>query len=149
MFFGCRTTTFSLGLREAYWREHVKDMLLGSDQITAPCLLLDLIAAHQFVTRGAFKRKADPIRWLWETAEVPAAGYRDLQLAQNYRYPRATYGEEPLATKLKAQARRADPLLPGGGGDQCRGGRRRGQRLLVDDGRAPSQERERGRMAVT
>lgn len=103
VFFGCRTTTFSLGLREARWREHVKDMLLGTDQITAPCLLLDPITAHQFVTRGGFKRKADLIRWLWETAEVPAARYWDLQLVQNYRYPRATYGEEPLATKLKAK----------------------------------------------
>ena len=27
IFFGCRSTTFCLGLREKYWREHVRDML--------------------------------------------------------------------------------------------------------------------------
>ena len=102
VFFGCRSTTFSLGLRETHWREHVRDMLLGTDQITAPCLLLDPITARQFIDRGGFDTKVKLIRWLWETAEMPAARYWDLQLVQNYRYPRATYGEEPLATKLKA-----------------------------------------------
>src|SRR6202161_175301 len=29
VFYGCRSTTFCLGLREKYWREHVKDMLAG------------------------------------------------------------------------------------------------------------------------
>ena len=27
IFYGCRSTTFCLGLREKYWREHVRDML--------------------------------------------------------------------------------------------------------------------------
>ncbi len=27
IFYGCRSTTFYLGLREKYWREHVRDML--------------------------------------------------------------------------------------------------------------------------
>ena len=31
VFWGCRSTTFTLGLREKYWREHVRDMLLGID----------------------------------------------------------------------------------------------------------------------
>ncbi len=31
IFYGCRSTTFCLGLREKYWREHVRDMLLGID----------------------------------------------------------------------------------------------------------------------
>ena len=34
IFYGCRSTTFCLGLREKYWREHVRDMLLGIDAIT-------------------------------------------------------------------------------------------------------------------
>ncbi len=102
VFFGCRSSTFSLGLRETYWRDHVRDMLLGTDLITPPCLLLDPIAARQFVGRGGFDDKAKLIHWLWETAEMPAGRYWDLQLVQNYVYPRATYGEEPLATKLKA-----------------------------------------------
>ena len=31
VFYGCRSTTFCLGLREKYWREHVRDMLAGID----------------------------------------------------------------------------------------------------------------------
>lgn len=102
IFSGCRSTTFSLGLRAAYWREHVRDMLLGTDAITAPILVLDPIAARQFVERGGFARKADLIDWIHDTARMPAARFWDLQLVQNYVYPRATFGEEPLATRLKA-----------------------------------------------
>ena len=29
---------------------------------------------------------------------MPAGRYWDLQLVQNYVYPRATFGEEPMAT---------------------------------------------------
>lgn len=104
IFYGCRSTTFSLGLREKYWQEHVRDMLRGTDAITGPVLLLDPITANQFIDRGGFDTKKKLIRWIWENATMPAARYWDLQLVQNYRYPRATYGEEPLATKLKAAA---------------------------------------------
>src|SRR6476659_8970391 len=31
VFYGCRSTTFCLGLREKHWREHVRDMLTGID----------------------------------------------------------------------------------------------------------------------
>ena len=109
IFFGCRATTFNLGLREAYWREHVKDMLLGIDALTAPCLLLDPITARQFIDRGGFDTKEKLIRFLHDTAQMPAGRYWDLQLVQNYLYPRATFGEEPLATKLKAAP---DELIP-------------------------------------
>jgi hypothetical protein len=102
VFYGCRSTTFSLGLREKFWREHVKDMLAGIDSNTPPCLLLDPIAARQFIERGGFEKKADLIRWIHETATVPAAQYWDLQLVQNYIYPWATFGREPEATMLKA-----------------------------------------------
>src|SRR5471030_1000760 len=40
IFYGGRCTTFCLGMREKYWREHVKDMLGGIDTNTPPCLLL-------------------------------------------------------------------------------------------------------------
>ncbi len=102
VFFGCRSTTFSLGLRERYWREHVRDMLLGTDAITGPVLLLDPITARQFVERGGFDTKAKLIDWLHDTARMPAGRFWDLQLVQNYVYPHATFGTEPLATKLKA-----------------------------------------------
>jgi len=93
VFHGCRSTTFNLGLRKDYWREHVKDMLLGTDAITAPVLVLDPITARQFVERGGFDTRQKLIRWLHETAEMPAGRYWDLQLVQNYVYSRATLGE--------------------------------------------------------
>ena len=99
IFYGCRSQTFGLGLREKFWREHVRDMLTGIDMTTAPCLLLDPITARQFIDRGAFDTKEKLIRWLWETGRMPAARYWDMQLVQNYIYPRATCGEEPRATK--------------------------------------------------
>lgn len=102
VFHGCRSTTFGLGLREKYWREHVKDMLLGTDAITAPVLLLDPIAARQFIDRGGFDTKVKLIRWLHETAEMPAGRYWDLQLVQNYVYTRATFGESPKARYLES-----------------------------------------------
>jgi hypothetical protein len=101
IFHGCRSTTFCLGLREKYWREHVRDMLLGTDAITAPTLLLDPITARQFVERGGFDTKAKLIRWLHETAEMPAGRYWDLQLVQNYIYPWATFGTQPMAGNLR------------------------------------------------
>jgi hypothetical protein len=93
VFHGCRSTTFGLGLRKNHWREHVKDMLLGTDAITAPVLLLDPITARQFIDRGGFDTKAKLIRWLHETAEMPAGRYWDLQLVQNYIYTRAAFGD--------------------------------------------------------
>jgi len=103
IFFGCRSTTFCLGLREKHWREHVRDMLAGIDGQSAPCLLLDPITARQFVDRGDFDTKAKLIRFIHETAEMPAGRYWDLQLVQNYVYPWATFGQEPMATWLKAK----------------------------------------------
>src|SRR6266567_2285671 len=93
VFHGCRSTTFGLGLRKDHWREHVKDMLLGTDAIAAPVLLLDPITARQFIDRGSFVKKADLIRWIHETAEMPAGRYWDLQLVQNYILPRAVIGD--------------------------------------------------------
>jgi hypothetical protein len=101
VFWGGRSATFNLGLREKYWREHVKDMLLGTDAQARPCLVLDPLVARQFIDRGGFKDKKALIRWIHETAEMPAGRYWDLQLVQNYIYPRATYGEEPFASNLK------------------------------------------------
>lgn len=109
VFHGCRSTTFSLGLRKEYWREHVRDMLLGTDAITAPTLVLDPICARQFITRGGFVNKQDLLDFIYETAQMPAGRYWDLQLVQNYIHPRATFGEEPMAGKLKAGK---DELIP-------------------------------------
>ncbi|MFT8245854.1 UGSC family (seleno)protein [Roseomonas sp. BN140053] len=109
IFFGCRSTSFGLGLREKYWREHVRDMLLAVDTVTAPVLLLDPITARQFIDRGGFTTKQQLARFIAETAQMPAGRYWDMQLVQNYIYPRATLGTEPMASKLKAAE---DELIP-------------------------------------
>jgi hypothetical protein len=111
IFNGCRSTTFNLGLREHHWREHVRDMLRGTDQLTGPCLLLDPITARQFIDRGGFDTKDKLIDWLYETAAMPAGEYWDLQLIQNYIYPRATFGEEPYASRLKAAPEEMIPIF--------------------------------------
>src|SRR5262252_5890368 len=43
VFSGCRSTAFTLGLRETYWREHVANLLRGMDPHGPPTLLLDPI----------------------------------------------------------------------------------------------------------
>jgi hypothetical protein len=109
VFSGVRATSFTLGLRERYWREHVRNLLRGIDPNGPPTLLLDPIAARQFVDRGGFTKKDALIDWLHDNARMPAGEYWDYQLVQNYIYPRATFGEEPWATTLKAAP---DELIP-------------------------------------
>ena len=109
IFQGLRAVTHSLGLRETHWREHVADMLRGTEAITAPCLVLDPICARQFVERGGFADKAALIDCIHDLAQVKASEYWDLQLVQNYIYPRATFGEEPFASRLAAGP---DAMIP-------------------------------------
>jgi hypothetical protein len=111
VFNGCRATAFTLGLREKHWREHVGNMLRGLDPHTPPTLLLDPIAARQFIDRGGFTKKDALINWLYEAARMPAGQYWDYQLVQNYLYPRATFGEEPWASKLRAAPDEAIPMF--------------------------------------
>ena len=59
--------------------------------------------------RGGFDTKEKLIDWLHDTATMPAKHFWDYQLIQNYVYPRATFGEEPYASKLKAGP---DELIP-------------------------------------
>jgi len=109
VFTGCRSTAFTLGLRERHWREHVANLLRGMDPTGPPTLLLDPIAARQFVERGGFVKKDAMLDWIHETARLPAREYWDYQLVQNYIYPRATFGEEPWASRLRAAP---DELVP-------------------------------------
>ena len=109
VFSGVRATSFTLGLRERYWREHVRNLLRGIDPNGPPTLLLDPSAAQQFVTRGGFTKKDALIDWLHDNAQMPAGEYWDYQLVQNYIYPRATFGEEPWASRLKPAP---DELIP-------------------------------------
>jgi hypothetical protein len=109
VFTGCRATAFTLGLREKHWREHVGNLLRGMDPSVPPTLLLDPITARQFIDRGGFTKKEALIDWLYDAARMPAREYWDYQLVQNYIYPRATFGEEPWASKLRAAP---DELIP-------------------------------------
>jgi hypothetical protein len=109
VFTGCTSTAFTLGVREKHWREHVRNMLRGMDPNVPPTLLLDPIAARQFVDRGGFVKKEALLDWVHDNARMPAAEYWDYQLVQNYIYPRATFGEEPMAGKLAAAP---DALIP-------------------------------------
>jgi hypothetical protein len=111
VFTGCRSTAFTLGLREKHWREHVRNLLRGLDPHTPPTLLLDPITARQFVDRGGFLKKDALIDWIHDTARMPAGEYWDYQLVQNYIYPRATFGEEPWASRLKAAPEELIPMF--------------------------------------
>jgi len=79
------------------------------DPTNPPTFLLDPITAQQCIDRGGFTTKEQLIEWLYDNARIPAGEYWDYQLVQNYLYPRATFGEEPWATKLKAAP---DELIP-------------------------------------
>jgi hypothetical protein len=111
VFTGCRSTSFTLGLREQFWKEHVRNLLRGIDPHNPPTLLLDPITARQFVTRGGFDTKEKLIDWLHDTARMPAAEYWDYQLVQNYIYPRATFGDEPWASLLQAAPDEPIPMF--------------------------------------
>jgi hypothetical protein len=110
-FTGCRSTSFTLGLREKHWREHTRHMLLGMDAHNPPTLLLDPLTAQQFIDRGGFTSKEKLIDWLYDNARLPASEYWDYQLIQNYIYPRATFGEEPWASQLKALPEELIPMF--------------------------------------
>ena len=102
VFSGCRSTAYTLGIRERHWRDHVRNMLRGMDPHIPPVFVLDPITARQFIDRGGFTKKDALIDWIYETARMPASEFWDYQLVQNYLYPRATFGEEPWASKLRA-----------------------------------------------
>jgi hypothetical protein len=111
VFTGCRSTAFTLGVRERHWREHVRHLLQGMDPNGPPTLLLDPITARQFIDRGGFVEKSALIDWIYDTARLPASEYWDYQLVQNYVYPRATAGEEPWASLLAAAPDEPIPMF--------------------------------------
>ena len=133
VFTGCRSTAFTLGVREQYWREHVRSMLRGLDAHSHPTFLLDPITARQFIDRGGFDSKEKLIEWAYENSLMAAKEYWDYQLIQNYIYPRATFGEEPYASKLESRPGRNDPHVQARRNPRRRR-RRRNQRLLAHHG---------------
>jgi len=109
VFGSARHTAFTLGVRERHWQDHVRHMLLGMDPVEQPLFVLDPIAARLFKQRGGFETKRQMSEWAHDLARMKASEFWDYQLVQNYVYPRATFGEEPLATYLKAAD---DELIP-------------------------------------
>jgi hypothetical protein len=63
------------------------------------------------VSRGGFTDKVKLLDWIHETARLPAGQYWDYQLVQNYIYPRATNGEEPWASRLRAAPDEPIPMF--------------------------------------
>jgi hypothetical protein len=112
IFGGLRSTAFILGVREKYWQRQVKNMLRGMDAHAAPTLLLDPIAAQQFIDKGGFTKKKDLIKWVHENGTMAAGEFWDNQSVINYVYPLATYGEEPWATLLKADPEEEIRIFP-------------------------------------
>ena len=110
-FSGCRSTAFTLGLRERHWEDHVRNMLRGIDPHQAATFVLDPITARLFIDRGGFDTKEKLIDWIYHNATMPASVYWDYQLIQNYVHPRALNGVEPYATKLKAADNAMVPMF--------------------------------------
>ncbi len=96
------STAFTLGLPEKHWRDHIYHMLRGMDPSCHPCLVLDPLTARQFIDRAGFVKKEQLLEYIYETAQMPAGEYWEYQINMNYVYPRATAGEEPYASRLKA-----------------------------------------------
>ncbi len=111
VFGSCRSTAFMFGFRREYWREHFRNLLRGLDPNGAATLLLDPIVARLIIDIAGLKTKAAVIDWVYENACMPAGEYWDYQLIQNYKLPRATFGEEPYASKLKAAPEEMVPMF--------------------------------------
>ena len=112
VFQGLHCTAYNLGLREKHWQTHVRCMLRGINPNLAPTLVLDPIAANQFVDRGGFDTKEKLIQWIHDNATLPAGIYWDYQLIQNYKYPIALQGVEPYAEMLEAGDDELIPIFP-------------------------------------
>ncbi len=111
IFRGCQTTGYMLGLRREHWREHVRYMLRGIDPNSPPCLVLDPTTAQQFIEIAGLTTKRAVIDWMYENGTMPAGEYWDYQLVQNYKYPRATFGEEPWASKIVSDPNQMIPIF--------------------------------------
>lgn len=111
LFQGARSTSFTLGLRERFWQKHVINLLRGMDPHNPPVYVLDPITAQQFLDRGGFDTKQKLIAWTHQNALMEMEEYWDYQLVQNYVYPRATFGEEPFASKLNVPAGTMIPIF--------------------------------------
>jgi hypothetical protein len=104
IFSGLWSTQFTFGLPEKHWRDHLYHMFRGQDPSNRATFVLDPLTARQFVDRGGFDTKEKLRQWVYETAMMPQSEFWDYQIVKNYVLPRATAGEEPMASKWRAAA---------------------------------------------
>ncbi len=102
IFESCVSTSFVMGVREKHWRDHVRHMLIGNDPDFPPTVLLDPVAARQFIEIAGLQTKQDIRDWMYDNALMRASEYWDYQHCSISKYPRAIAGEEPWASRLKA-----------------------------------------------
>jgi hypothetical protein len=105
-------TSFHLGLREKYWKEHLSYLLQGISPLAEAVFVLDPLAANLFVERGGFVTKEKLYSWVSENIKQPAGVYWDDQLVQNYIRPMALSKVEPYATWLEAREEEMIPRFP-------------------------------------
>jgi hypothetical protein len=93
----------TLAVRPDSWQEHLRSMVLGMDPgMCAPTLLLDPLAAEQFMRLGGFSGREDLAAWVQENVLEKARVYWDYQVVRNYILPNATAGVEPAAGRLRS-----------------------------------------------
>ena len=95
----------TLAVRPERWQEHLRSMVLGMDPgMCAPTVLLDPLAAEQFMRLGGFVTKDDLAEWIRVNVREKASVYWDYQVVRNYILPNATAGKEPAAGRLRSGA---------------------------------------------
>ena len=106
IFYGCRSTTFCLGLRETILARararhaHRHRRQLGAVPAARPDHGAPVHRPRRLRHEGEADRLAATRR-----RRCRRGDYWDLQLVQNYVYPRATFGEEPFATQAQGRRR--------------------------------------------
>jgi len=96
------STAFTFGLPEKHWKDHLYHMFRGMDPSNKAAFVLDPLTARQFIDRGGFDTKEKLRQWVYDTALMPRDEFWDYQIVKNYIEPRATAGEEPMASKWRA-----------------------------------------------
>jgi hypothetical protein len=97
------------GLRET-WQEKVIAMLAAMEPFLGTTLLLDPLAAQQFVNRG-LETVEELVAWVHEHARIPAGLYWEQYTSKNFVREDADLGIEPFATYAKAAPEEMLPVF--------------------------------------
>lgn len=99
LFLGGRYTLAGFGPR-ATWQEEFRRVLAGAEQHLAPVVVMDPIAARDFVALG-FDSSEKLVKWFADNARLPAREYWDNQWVQTLVVPLAVAGVEPHASNYR------------------------------------------------